>query len=250
MKKLIAALLALSIVFALTACKNKPVNGETTTEPTGRPGSYVTDASGNVQTTADYYLELDESGQPKTEIIKDEDGSTRVMPVTRVGYEPITYPPKKGETLPATTRHTMPVNNTVKSNHEAWPTFKFMEKLPKAADTVDRVDHSDTETGEVAAIWINEMSYADFLKYIDKCKAAGFTDNAAATPPAQEKEGEYYAFVSNANGLWITVLYSTSTYASRFCDVMITVADYDVANSMAEQRTAQQNTTVASSQAK
>lgn len=234
MKKLIAALLALSIVFALTACKNKPVNGDDTTEssePTGRPGSYVTDASGNVQTTADFYLELDESGQPKTQIVKDKDGSTKVAPVTRVGYAPATYPPPEGETLPVTTQYVAKPDSTIKSTHAAWPAFEYLAKVPKAVDTVDRVDHSDNEQGEVTAIWINEMSYADFLKYIEKCKTAGFTENSAPTPPTQEKDGEYYAYVSQANGLWLTVFYSTSSYESRFCDVIITVADYDVAGS-------------------
>ena len=86
MKKYISVLLCFAVIFAFAACtKNEP---ETTTEPTGKPGDFVTDDNGNVVTVTDVGLVLDEKGEPQL------DSNGNVM--TTVGYAVATYPPAEG----------------------------------------------------------------------------------------------------------------------------------------------------------
>ena len=173
MKKLIAAALVFVIVFVLAACKNRPVSSDETTEPTGTPGEWVTDASGNVQTTNTPYLVLDENSEPQTILVTDEDGSTVVKPVTTLVYEIQTYPPAEGETLNVTTQPTVAAGNTVASNHEPWPTDSYLSSVPKATKIVDRIDRSAKEKGHDTVIWINNYCKSIISNYNFFCLFSG-----------------------------------------------------------------------------
>ncbi len=224
MKKLIAVLLCFSVIFSFAACTKDPANNDETTEPTGKPGEWVTNAEGEVQTVTTPYLVLDKNDEPQT----GEDG--KVM--TTTVYEIMTYPPAEGETLPPqTTVPTVPAGNTIKSENKDWPTQEFMTKLPKAADKVAKATYNSNEDGseQLATVYINEMSYADYLAYLKKCEDAGFTRYVSGKQmPEKAEAGKSYVYLSVANGLYVTVAYYTDEYPYRNCDVLITVANYDV----------------------
>lgn len=220
MKKYISVLLCFAVIFAFAACtKNEP---ETTTEPTGRPGDFVTDDNGNVVTVTDVGLVLDEKGEPQL----DSDG--KVM--TTVGYAIATYPPAEGETIPPqTTAPTVPVGNTIKSENAKWPADEFMSKLPKIKENVDKATLVTTDKGQIAAVYVNELSYSDYLAYIETCKKAGFEQKNTGTKiPETPEAGKSYIYYTVANGLYITMTYYTDEYPYRNCDLYISVADYSL----------------------
>lgn len=220
MKKYIAVLLCFAVIFAFAACtKNEP---ETTTEPTGKPGDFVTDDNGNVVTVTDVGLVLDEKGEPQL----DSDG--KVM--TTVGYAIATYPPAEGETLPPkTTAPTVAVGNTIKSENAKWPAHEFMSKLPKIKENVDKATLVTTDKGQIASIYVNELSYSDYLGYIETCKKAGFEQKNTGTKlPETPEAGKSYIYYTVANGLYITMTYYTDEYPYRNCDLYISVADYSL----------------------
>ncbi len=220
MKKFIAVLLCFSVIFAFAACtKNEP---DTTTEPTGRPGDMVTDANGGVVTVTDFALVLDENGEPQL------DANGNVM--TTVGNAVATYPPAEGETLPPLTKApTVAVGNTIKSENAKWPAEEFMSKLPKLRADVDKATHVTTDKGQISTIYINELSYADYLAYIDTCKKAGFAQkNTGTVIPESAQAGKSYVYYTVANGLYITMTYYTDEYPYRNCDLYISVADYNL----------------------
>lgn len=224
MKKFIAVLLCFAVVFAFAACTKDPANNEETTEPTGKPGEWVTDAEGEVQTVTTPYLVLDDKGEPQT----DENGKA----LTTTVFEIETYPAPEGETLPPqTTAPTVPVGNTVSSDNLAWPTQEFMTKLPKAADKVDKATYQSNEDGseQLATIYINEMTYEAFKDYLKKCADAGFVQRNTGKPvPEKLEAGKSFVYLSIANDLTVTITYYTDEYPYRNCDVLITVANYDV----------------------
>lgn len=218
MKKFIAVMLCFACVFAFAACtKNDP---EEETQPTGAPGEWVTDADGNVVTTQFPVLVLDENGQPQT----DADGK----PLTTVVNDIATYPAAPGETIP-TTVPTVAPGNTIRSEEKAWPTESYMAKFPKLRDTVDKSTYNKDDNGQLTTIYINEISYADFVAYLETCKAAGFTQsNPGTVIPESAAPGKSYVYASEANGLYITIKYCTDEYPYRNCDLFISIADYNL----------------------
>lgn len=225
MKKVIAVILAFAMIFAFAACKNNIDEGQTTepvTEETGKPGDWVTNAAGEVQTTAESYLVLDDNSKPMTEVVTDENGSENVQLVTTLVYDIVTVPG-------ATQAPTVAPGFTMADKDMKWPAYSFIKKLPVLAEKVSDSSYSQNEEGEVAVIYLNDMSYADYLKYIDKCKAAGFEQTYGHNLPEKEVDGESYIYYSIANGLYLGVTYNTNTAPYRNCDVKITVANYDVA---------------------
>ena len=225
MKKIIAVALVFATLFAFTACKNTVNEGQTTepvAEETGRPGDWVTNASGEPQTTQNYYVILDDNSKPMTEVVTDENGSENVQVVTTVVYDIETYPG-------ATQAPTVAPGYTMADKNMSWPAYSFMDKVPVLKDKISDSSYSKNDDGEVAVIYLNDMSYADYLKYIDKCKAAGFEQTYGNNLPEKEEDGESYIYYSIANGLYLGVSYNTNSAPYRNCDVKITVANYDVA---------------------
>ena len=219
MKKFIAVLLCFACVFAFAACTKKDPE---TTEPTGTPGEWVTDEFGSVVMTEIPFLDLDENGEPQL----DENS----QPLTTYVKQIATYPPAEGETLPPkTTAPTVAPGNTIKSENAEWPTQSFLTKLPKLKDTADKVTYQKNDNGELATIYINEISYADYLKYIETCKKAGFEQkNKGTTIPEKAQAGKSYVYYTVANGLYITMTYYTDEYPYRNCDLFISIANYDL----------------------
>ncbi len=225
MKNFIAVLLVFSMIFVFAACKNTIVDEQTTepvAEETGRPGDWVTNADGEPQTTANHYVILDDNSKPMTEIVTDENGSEKVQVVTTVVYDIETYPG-------ATQAPTVAPGNTMADKKMDWPKYDFMAKLPVLAEKISDAGYSKTQEGEAAVIYLNDMSYADYLKYIDKCKSAGFEQTYGSKLPEKEADGEDYIYYSIANGLYVGVIYYTHSAPYRNCDVKITVANYDAA---------------------
>lgn len=220
MKKMIAVLLCFAAIFAFAACtKDEP---DTTTEPTGRPGDMVTNDKGDVVTVTDFALVLDENGEPQL----DEKGNV----MTTVGYAVATYPPAEGETLPPqTTVPTVAAGNTIKSENAKWPAHEFMSKLPKLRDNVDKATLVTTDKGQLATVYVNELSYADYLAYIETCKKAGFVQKNTGTKlPEKPEAGKSYIYYTVENGLYITMTYYTDEYPYRNCDLYISVSDYNL----------------------
>lgn len=183
-------------------------------------GDIVVGADGNPVTVTEFGFILDENNEPKL----DENG----VPLTTYVYNFATYPTVPGGTLP-TTAPTNPVGNTNPSRNHKWISDEFMAKLPKLRDNVDEAISATTDKGHYANIRINELSYADFLKYIETCKKAGFTQsNTGTVIPGTAEAGKLYRYSSNANGLYVTLTYYTDEYPYRTCDLYITVADYDM----------------------
>lgn|GEM_PF-6782443 len=223
MKKFIAVLLCFACVFAFAACTKKDPE---TTEPTGTPGEWVTDEFGSVVMTEIPFLDLDENGEPQL----DENS----QPLTTYVKQIATYPPAEGETLPPkTTAPTVAPGNTIKSEKAAWPSQSFLTKLPKLRDTVDKATYQKNDNGELATIYINEISYADYLKYIETCKKAGFEQsNKNTVIPEKAQAGKSYVYYTVANGLYITMTYYTDEYSYRNCDLFISIANYDLLKSI------------------
>lgn len=256
MKSFIAVLLCFTVVFAFAACGKKASEGETTTD---LPINVVTDADGKARTTLVLETATDKNGKVVTTyrseyatykaganatnsngdyvtvteygLAIDKEGNTILgedgKALTTVEYSIVTYPPAPGETIPPKT--TRPVGYTNPSEKEKWPAAKFMAKLPKLRDTVDKIISSSNENGNFTNIHINELSYADFLKYIETCKKAGFVQsNTGAKIPETPEAGKSYSYYSAANGLYVTIVYYTDEYPYRTCDLFITVSDYDM----------------------
>lgn len=225
MKKLIAVVLTLAAVLTFASCQKKvqPESGESTTEvTTATPGAWKTDVNGEIMTTGIVYLLPDENSQPMTEIVTDENGSQYSQLVTTVIYDIWTNP---GATKP----ETVPAGNTMADLQKTWPTEEFMAKVPVLTQTLSDADISKTESGNLAILYINELSYKEFLAYLEECKAAGFAQSAGhAQMPETEKSGETYMYYSEANGLYLNILYNTDTAPYRNCDVKIIVSDYDL----------------------
>ncbi len=264
MKKFIAVLVCFAVIFAFAAC-TKDVNEGTTAvsdttvslpdnvklDANGNPvteytdtwvtdadgvsiptrvmvyathaaGDMVVGADGNVVTVPDFGFILDENGQPQT--------GANGEPLTTYVYVPATYPTVAGETMAIpTAAPTKPVGNTNPSKNQKWLTQEFMAKLPKLRDNVDEAIYVTTSNGQYVNIRINELSYADFLKYIETCKEAGFTQrNTGAQIPQTPVAGKSYIYSSNANGLYVTITYYTDEYPYRTCDLYITVSDYNM----------------------
>lgn len=219
MKKLIAVLLCFACVFAFAACTKKE-------EPAGKPGDWVTDADGNAVMTEVALFDLDENGETQL----DEKGK----PLTTYVKQIATYPPAEGETLPPkTTAPTVAPGNTLKSENRAWPSQSFMTKLPKLKDTVDKATYQKNTHGELATIYINDISYKDYLGYIETCKKAGFAQSNTGTEiPEKPQAGKSYVYYTIANGLYITMTYYTDEYPYRNCDLFISVASYDLLESL------------------
>ena len=230
MKKIIAVVLTFAMIFVFAACKNN-IDENQTTEPvaeeTGRPGDWVTNAAGELQTTQNYYVILDDNSKPMTEIVTDEKGSENVQVVTTVVFDIETYPG-------ATQAPTVAPGYTMADKGMSWPGYKFMEKLPVLKDKISDSSYSKNEQGEVAVIYLNDMSYADYLKYIDKCKAAGFEQTLGDNLPEKEEDGKSYIYYSIANGLYLGVTYNTHSAPYRNCDVKITVTNYDVSANISD----------------
>ncbi|MBQ3604098.1 MAG: hypothetical protein IJA02_09670 [Clostridia bacterium] len=225
MKKILALLMAFAMIFCLAACKDSVKdNGESTTEEatTGRPGDFVTDANGEVLLVTKPYIITEANGEVKTEKVTDEKGSEYVMPVTTVVVDVETYPG-------ATQAPTVAPGNTMAPTGKKWPKDEFMKKLPVLSENVDDINSSATEEGNIAILYFNDVSYADYLKYIEKCKAAGFEQTYGHDLPEKEENGESYIYYSIANGLYVGITYNTDKAPYRNCDVKISVADYDVA---------------------
>lgn len=257
MKNFIAVLLCFAVIFAFAACTKKASEGETTTATT-LPINVITDADGNAQTTLILEKATDKNGKEVTtyrsEYVTykaganvtyangdpvtatkysydlDENGSTMLDKNgnirTNVAFSNVTYPPAPGETTPP--KPTMPVGNTSPSENVKWPADKFMAKLPKLRDNVDKVISSSNENGNLTSIYINELSYADFLKYAEMCRKAGFVQDNASLIPESPEAGKSYNYYSVANGLYVRAIYYTDEYPYRTCDLCITVSDYDM----------------------
>ena len=224
MKNFIVALLAFAMIFVFAACKNNIDENQTTepvTEETGVPGAWVTNAQGEYQTTAYPKVVPDEDGKPLTEVVTDENGSERARVVTTLVYDIATYP---GATQPPT----VAPGYTMADKDMDWPSYEFLSAVPVLSEKISDISYSETDEGEAVVIYLNDMSYADYLKYIDKCKAAGFEQSYGNNLPEKETDGESYIYYSIANGLRLGVMYNTDSTPYRNCDVKITVANYDV----------------------
>ncbi len=226
MKKAIALLLCFAFIFAFAACKNNENNdgtteASTTQEPTGKPGEFVTDDKGEIQTKKESYILTDENDKPITQIVTDKNGESHAQVVTTVVFDVETYP--GGETIP-----TVAPGNTLTPDIQAWPAHKFMSKLPKFADKVDDVDYSKTEKGEIAIIYFNDVEYKDYLNYIEKCQKAGFENTYGTKIPEKPHNGESYIYYSVANGLYVGITYNTDAVPYRNCDVRISISDFNV----------------------
>lgn len=220
MKKFIAVLLCFACVFAFAACTKEETPDTTETTVKNRPGDWVTDANGEVVTTRVPFLQLDENGEP----MLDENSKPLTTYVDKIA----TYPTAEGETFPPKTPTVAP-GNTMKSEKSKWPTHEFMSKLPKLRDTIDKTTYQKNENGNHATVYVNEISYADYLKYIEACKKAGFEQKNTGTKiPDKEVPGKSYIYYTVANGLYITMTYYTDEYPYRNCDLFISVADYDL----------------------
>lgn len=223
MKKTLALLMAFAMIFCLAACKDSVKdNGESTTEEatTGRPGDFVTDANGEVLLVTKPYIITEANGEVKTEKVTDEKGSEYVMPVTTVVVDVETYPG-------ATQAPTVAPGNTMAPTGKKWPKDEFMKKLPVLSENVDDINSSATEEGNTAILYFNDVSYADYLKYIEKCKAAGFEQTLGNNLPEKEENGESYIYYSIANGLYVGIVYNTDKAPYRNCDVRISVTDFE-----------------------
>ena len=258
MKKIIAVLLCFAVIFAFAACTKKAVDGETTTA-VELPANVITDANGNPETVTSVSVVYDADGKPKTTyvseyktypagawvtdsngmwvtqteqfLVLDDNGEPMVdengVPITTYAYNNVTYPAAPGETLPPKT--TKPAGYTTPSENAKWPADAFMAKLPKLKDNVDKAIGSTNKNGNFKNIQINELSYADYLKYIETCKKAGFVQtNTGTVIPSKSEAGECYRYQSVANGLYVTLTYYTDEYPYRTCDLLITVSDYDM----------------------
>lgn len=222
MKKLIAVMLCFACVFAFAACTKKDPDNAPETEPTGTPGEWVTDAEGKVVITQVPFLDLDENGEPQT----DANGNALTTIVNQIE----TYPAAPGETIPPkSTVPTVAPGNTLKSEGSAWPAHSYMSKLPKLRDKIDKTTYNKDKNGQLTTVYVNEISYADFLAYIETCKKAGFTQsNTGTVLPEKAAPGKSYIFASQSHGLYITFTYYTDEYPYRNCDLFISVADYDL----------------------
>ncbi len=225
MKNIIAVFLVFSIIFVFAACKNNGDETQTTepvTEETGVPGAWVTNAQGEYQTTGYAHVVSGEDGKPMTEVVTDEKGSERLQVVTTLVYDIATYPS-------AAQAPTVAPGYTMADKGMNWPSYEFISAVPVLSEKISDTSYSKSDKGEVAIIYLNDMSYADYLKYIDKCKSAGFEKTYGNNLPEKETDGESYIYYSIANGLYFSVTYNTDSTPYRNCDVKITVANYDVA---------------------
>ncbi len=217
MKKIIAVMLCFASVFAFAAC-NK--NTEDPTEPAGTPGDWITDENGELVMTEMPFLVLDENDEP----VLDENGN----PQTTIVKQIATYPAGPGETYP-TKAPTVAPGNTIRSEKAAWPTHSFMAKLPKLRDNIDKTTYQKNDKGELATVYVNEISYEDFLAYLETCKKAGFAQsNSGTVIPEKSEAGKSYAYYTEANGLYITMTYYTDEYPYRSCDLFINVSNYNL----------------------
>lgn len=236
MKKFIAIMIAASVIFTLASCTSKSNDTSTTTEETGAPGSWVTNQNHEYQTYTDTFIVTDKEGKPVTEKITDEDGSTHIEVVTTEYFNIETYPAPEGETLPPrTTQPTMPAGNTIFSRHEKWPEYDILTDIPKAKKEVDRIDYKKDDNGEIVNLYINEFSYDNFLKYVDNLIKAGYKrseDAVMKTLPEKATEGEMYSFISRENGKTISMVYYTDSYIYHSYDLLISISDYDVLESL------------------
>lgn len=221
MKKTFALLLAFVLIFSFAACKSQPVNETTTEEPTGKPGDWVTDTNGEVQTITRTYVITEKSGEIETTHVTDANGKEIALPVTTFLYDIETHP---GATQPPTS----PPGYTMAPMGKSWPADSFFSALPVLSENVDDITTSKKEAGEIAILCFNEVSYADYLKYIEECKAAGFEQTSGDKLPEKETDGESYIYYSVANGLYVTISYNTDSAPHRNCDVRIIVTNYDV----------------------
>ncbi len=217
MKKFIAVMLCFACVFAFAACNKEEAPPA---ETTGKPGEWITDENGDVVMTETPFLVLDENDEP----VLDENGK----PQTTIVQQIATYPAAPGETFP-TKAPTVAPGNTIKSEKAAWPAHSFMEKFPKLKDTVDKATYQKNDNGELVTVYVNEISYDEFLSYIETCKKAGFTQKNEGTKlPEKAEAGKSYAYLTEANGLYITMTYYTNEYPYRSCDLFINVSSYNL----------------------
>lgn len=224
MKNVIAVLLTFAMIFVFAACKNNIDENKTTepvTEATGVPGAWVTNARGEYQTTGYHYVLSGDDGKPLTQVVTDDNGSEKYQVVTTLVYDIATYPG-------ATQVPTVAPGYTMADKGMNWPSYEFLAAVPVLAEKISDISYSKSDEGEAAVIYLNDMSYADYLKYIDKCKAAGFEQSYGNNLPEKETDGESYIYYSIANGLYMGVIYNTDSTPYRNCDVKITVANYDV----------------------
>ena len=104
-----------------------------------------------------------------------------------------------------------------------------MSKLPKLKENVDKTTHVTTDRGQIATVYVNELSYSDYLSYIETCKKAGFVQKNTGTKlPENPEAGKSYIYYTVENGLYITMTYYTDEYPYRNCDLYISVADYSL----------------------
>lgn len=233
MKKAIALILAMSVIFAFTACTKKGGSAdgdESDTASAVKPGDWVTDKDGNVMTTVDNAILIDEEGSMITEVRSNEEGKTFYVPKTTLHVVPETHSAGEGETYPVTTPDTLPHGNTLASKHLAWPDYAVLGGVPQVKKEVDNIDYKKDSYGELVNIYVNELSYKDFLKYVDKLIDAGYVrseEAAMQTLPEKAKDGQYYTFHSRVNGKILSMMYYTDGYPYHTYDLFLTVSDYD-----------------------
>ena len=221
MKNIIAVLLVFSLVLVFTACKNENQPTEPVTEETGVPGAWVTNAQGEYQTTGRHYVMFDENEKPLTEVVTDENGSEKRQVVTTVVYDIATYPG-------ATEAPSAAPGYTMSDKNFNWPSYKFLAAVPVLSEKVSDISYTKNDKGEIAIVYINDLSYEGFLKYIDECNAAGFVPEYGNNLPKEETDGEIYTYYSTANGLYLGITYNTNSAPYRNCDVKIIVSNYNV----------------------
>ncbi len=248
MKKTLMLLLTAALVIGFAACTRKVgSNIEITGEPlTGKNGEQLTFSHEEIVTDDKGVVVTD----VVTEVVTNDDGSAMTAAdgkeITTAFYDfrttvwseylTIAPPPtdNDGNTFPPTekaadeTYPTTPEGNTLASQNEDWPEYEFISKVPKIADKVDAVFYSpDKGDGhETLTVRINDMSYEDYKAYIKKCTAAGFKESRDFTVPDKEPK-ESFLFYSTDNGVWMGVTYYADKAPYRYCDVQLTVSNYN-----------------------
>lgn len=251
MKKLLAIILVFSLAFAFAACKkvidtSKDGEGIPVTDEDGNPVTdirweIVTTPEGETVTATTYEPPSNNDGVQLTN--KSGAGLTtaRFVQVTEEVSYIVTLPPpatdENGKTFAPTqetvveTYPTTPPGNTNASQNVAWPTYDFIKKIPKVKDTVDAIYYSpDKGDGkETVTIRINDMSYADFKAYVEKCMDAGFENYRDRTVPENEPKTDTYFFYSTNNGTWFGATFYPENSPYRYCDVQLTISNYNPA---------------------
>ena len=114
-----------------------------------------------------------------------------------------------------------------------WPTDSFFgDKVPAAADEVSSMENFGKKGSFRTVIYIDEYSYGEFLDYVDRLEAAGFTevfDKNSVYPT--EPRGEKAMFASNnVEGACLVMFWYPEDYPGREHALTIQITENDTIN--------------------